>query len=79
METGRGGRLCMERGRRGRLMETGRGRFSMENRRREAVKMSAENLNLWYGEKQALREISLEVRKAPADAGNPLFCAASTV
>jgi len=25
--------------------------------------MSAENLSLWYGEKQALREISLEIRK----------------
>lgn len=79
METGRGGRLCMERGRRGRLMETGRGRFSMENRRREAVKMSAENLNLWYGEKQALREISLEVRKNTVTALiGPSGCGKST-
>ena len=29
----------------------------------KAVKLSARHLNLWYGEKQALKEISMEIRK----------------
>lgn len=37
----------------------------MENRRaeRRAAKITAENLSLWYGEKRALKEISMEIRK----------------
>lgn len=41
--------------------------------------MSAENLNLWYGEKQALREISLEIRKNTVTALiGPSGCGKST-
>lgn len=41
--------------------------------------MSAEKLNLWYGEKQALREISLEIRKNTVTALiGPSGCGKST-
>ena len=35
----------------------------------KAVKLSARHLNLWYGEKQALKEISMEIRKNTVTAG----------
>ena len=53
----------------------------MENRRaeRRAAKITAENLSLWYGEKRALKEISMEIRKNAVTALiGPSGCGKST-
>ena len=45
----------------------------------KAVKLSARHLNLWYGEKQALKEISMEIRKNTVTALiGPSGCGKST-
>ena len=53
----------------------------MENRRaeRRAAKITAENRSLWYGEKRALKEISMEIRKNAVTALiGPSGCGKST-
>ncbi len=56
-------------------------RFFMETKMagRKAAKISAEHLNLWYGDKQALKEIGMEIRKNTVTALiGPSGCGKST-